>query len=132
MDANVYQTKFDDFIRNSRNIMFTFEVTKCCGYSTFITIYKHQSLLELYSNIINHFGNVEIKELFFITPQNERINVPISNQSISDFVSSNVICNPIKLVPVYPLPIPVIYKLFVNDTHCNEHHCSTVHYSNGV
>jgi hypothetical protein len=130
MSDNIYQSKFDEFMLNSRNIMFTFEVTKHCGYSTFVTIYKHQTLLDLYSNIINHFGNISIKDLFFITPLNERIDIPISSQTITDFVSSNVICNPIKLVPVYPIPIPVIYKIYVNDSHCNEQHCSTVHYRN--
>jgi len=127
---NQYQNKHDEFLRNINNLMFTFEVEKLCGYSTFITIYKNQTLIDLYSNIIHHFGNTEIKELFFITPQNERINIPISNKTVSDFVSSYIICNPIKLVPIYELPKPVIYRLFLNDEHCNEEHCTTVHYRN--
>ena len=127
---NQYQNKHDEFLRNINNLMFTFEVEKLCGYSTFITIYKNQTLIDLYSNIIHHFGNTEIKELFFITPQNERINIPISNKTVSDFVSSYIICNPIKLVPIYELPNPVIYRLFLNDEHCNKEHCTTVHYRN--
>ena len=110
MDNN-YQNKFNEFIHNMHNNMFIFEVTKCCGYSTFITIYKNQTLTELYSNIISHFGNIEIRELYFVTPEQERINVPISRVSVSEFVRSNVVCNPIKLVPIYNLPNPTIYKL---------------------
>jgi hypothetical protein len=127
---NRYQDKYEEFIRNVNNIMFTFEVTKCCGYSTFVTIYKNQTLIDLYSNIIHHFGNIQIKQLYFISPENEHISIPISNQPVSEFVRSQIICNPIKLVPVYELPKPVIYKIFLNDGHCDENHCTTVHYMN--
>lgn len=125
---NYYQNKQDEFIRNMSNIMFTFEVTKSCGYSTFICIYKNQTLIDLYSNIIHHFGITEIKQLYFISQENERINVPISLQKVSDFIKTNILCNPVKLVPIYSLPRPVIYKLYLDDNHCSEHHCSTVHY----
>jgi hypothetical protein len=104
------------------NLMFTFEVTKCCGYSTFVTVYKNQSLTDLYSNIISHFGNIEIQELYFVSPEQQRFNVPISKQSVSDFISSNIICNPIKLVPIYGLPNPVIYRLYLNDGRCTQPH----------
>jgi hypothetical protein len=127
---NHYQDKFNEYIKHINDLMFTFEVTKCCGYSTFVTIYKHQTLIQLYSNIIQHFGNIEIRELYFISPQNERINIPISGQKVSDFVRTNIICNPIKLVPVYRLPRPIIYKLYINDGLCSEHYCTTVHYPN--
>jgi len=120
---DTYQNKFNEYIHNMHNNMFIFEVTKCCGYSTFITVYKNQTLIELYSNIISHFGNnIEVRELYFISPEQERINVPISRQTISEFVRSNVICNPIKLVPVYNLPSPTIYKLFLNDGRCTQPH----------
>lgn len=127
---NHYQDKVDEYFRNVHNIMFTFEVTKCCGYSTFISVYKNQTLMDLYSNIIHHFGNIEIKELYFISLQEERINIPISNKPISEFVRDNIVCNPIKLIAIYDLPKPVIYRLYLNDGHCNENHCSTTHYMN--
>ena len=127
---NRYQDKYEEFIRNVNNIMFTFEVTKCCGYSTFVTIYKNQTLIDLYSNIIHHFGNIQIRDLYFLTPENEHISIPISNLSVAEFVRSNIVCSPVKLVPVYDLPRPVIYKLILNDGVCLEQHCSTVHYMN--
>lgn len=126
MDNN-YQQKFNEFIHNMHNNMFIFEVTKCCGYGTFITIYKNQTLTELYSNIISHFGNIEVRELYFISPEQERINVPISRQTISEFIRSNIICNPIKLVPIYNLPSPTIYRLYLNDGRCTQPH-TTVNY----
>jgi hypothetical protein len=117
-----YQHKINQYMNDIHNLMFTFEVTKCCGYSTFVTVYKNQSLTDLYSNIISHFGNIEIQELYFVSPEQQRFNVPISKQSVSDFVSSNIICNPIKLVPIYGLPSPVIYRLYLNDGRCTQPH----------
>lgn len=127
---NHYQEKHEEFIRNIKNLMYTFEVTKCCGYSTFITIYKYQTLLDLYSNILEHFGNIKITSLFFMSPQNVRINIPMSKQTVYDFVSSNILCTPLKLVPIYPLPKPIIYRLYIYDQNCNQDYCSNVHYQN--
>ena len=108
-----YKFKHTDFLRNITNIMYTFEVTKSCGYSTFITVYKTQTFSDLYSNLFAHFGTTEIKELYFISTNNERIDLPMNTQIIKDFVSYYVSCNPIKLVPTYPLPCSVIYKLYI-------------------
>ena len=119
---NQYQEKLNEYTRNMFNIMFIFEVTKCCGYSTFITIYKNQSLIDLYSIIMNHFGIIEIKELYFISTEQQRVNIPLSRQSVSEFVSSYVLCNPIRLVPIYPLPKPTIYRLILNDGKCTQPH----------
>ena len=119
---NQYQEKLNEYTHNMFNIMFIFEVTKCCGYSTFITIYKNQSLIDLYSIIINHFGNIEIKELYFISTEQQRVNIPLSRQSVSEFVSSYVLSNPIRLAPIYPLPKPTIYRLILNDGKCTQPH----------
>lgn len=127
---NHYQDKYVEFINHVFKSTFVFEVTKCCGYSTFVSVYKNQTIMDLYSNIIHHFGgSLKIKNLFFISPENERIQIPISNQKLSDFVSSYVICNPIKLVPIYELPKPVVYRIYLDDGSCSEDHCSLVHYN---
>ena len=127
---NHYQDKFEEYIRNMNNLKFTFEITKSCGYSSFITIYKNQTIIDLYSIIICHFGNIQIKDLYFLTPNNEHISIPISNQILSEFVRSNIICNPIKLFPIYDISKPVIYKLYFDDGYCSDHQCSTIHYHN--
>lgn len=124
---NHYQNKYEEFIENIQTLMYTFEVTLPCGYSTFVTIYKNQTTLELYSNIINHFGNLQVKKLFFTTSENERIYIPISNQKMCDFVFTYTSCNPIKLTSIYKLPKPVVYRLYL-EGRCSETQCSTNHY----
>jgi hypothetical protein len=108
-----YAVKYDYFLRNITNIMYTFEVTKSCGYSAFITVYKTQTMKDLYSNLSAHFQTTDIKELYFISTNNERIDLPMNEMNIKDFVSLYVRCSPVKLIPTYPLPCPVVYKLYI-------------------
>lgn len=119
---HTYHDKFNEYTHNMHNLMFIFEVTKCCGYSTFVTVYKNQTLIELYSNIISHFGNIEIKELYFMSQEQQRINLPISKQTVAEFIRANVICNPIRLSPIYALPSPTVYRLHLNDGCCTQPH----------
>ena len=129
---NIYQTKYDEFQHNLKERMFMFEVTKNCGYSTFISIYKTQTLLELYSNIIHHFGCVDsdMGMLYFLSANDQqRIRVPLSSQTVSNFVSSHILNNPPSLTPIYNWPRPVIYRLYLEDGRCQQNNCSTIHYS---
>jgi hypothetical protein len=121
---NHYQNKYEEYIRNMNNLMFILEVTKCCGYSTFITIYKQGTLIDLYSQVIDHFCLNDIKELFFYAPSGERIRVPISKLSIAKFIQNNINSNPSKLEPIYALPKPVVYRLYIDDGHCNNGDCN--------
>jgi len=125
---NQYQDKYDEFIRNVNNIMFTFEVTKCCGYSSFITVYKNETLCHLYSRIIEHFNLKSLKELYFYPRNGGCVKLPLSNKSINAFVKENILCDPVKLEPIYPLPNPVVYRLYIDDGHC-EGHCASNHCS---
>ena len=120
---NSYQDKMNDYINSINNLMYTFEITKCCNYSTFITIYKDESLADLYKKVAFHFV-CDVVELFLITPQSDHIRVPLSNIHVFKFVRDKITCNPNLLIPIYPLPNPVVYRLFLNDGyHCNHNIC---------
>jgi hypothetical protein len=126
---NQYHDHLNKYIENMTSLMYTFQITKLCGYSVFITIYKTETLIDLYKHIIDHFGNCEIKELFFYAPSGERIRIPISKTIVSDFVRDKIICNPIKLEPIYPLPNPVIYRIYLDDgCCCASEHCTNNHH----
>ena len=126
--ANIYLTKYDEFQTNLSNRMFLFEVTKHCGYSTFVPVYKTQTLLDLYNNINHHFGS-DIGILYYISADDQEcIRVPLSYQTVADFVSSNITSEPVKLVPIYDYPLPVIYRLYLDDGRCHQSNCSTIHY----
>ena len=111
---NIYYEKLTEHIKYMTNIMYTFNVSKSGGYSEFVTVYKNDNLLTLYSNILNHFSLHEIKGLYFLTKDGLRINVPISTMLVSEFVRDNIICSPPKLFPVYSLEMPLIYQLHMD------------------
>jgi hypothetical protein len=128
--ANIYQTKYNEFQSNLTERMFLFEVTKHCGYSTFVPVYKTQTLLDLYNNVIHHFGSdVGVGTLYFLSAYNQdHIRVPLSHQKVQDFVSSNITSDPVTLTPIYNYPCPVIYRLYLDDGRCHQCNCSTDHY----
>jgi hypothetical protein len=119
---NTYEEKMNDYLSSIRNLMYTFEITKCCGYSTFVTIYKDESLADLYKKVAYHFSS-EVVELYFLLPNNVHYRVPLSNVPVVKFVRDNIICSPVLLVPIYPLPCPIVYRLYLNDGH----HCTNGH-----
>ena len=117
---NKYQDRLDEHIRDMTNVMFTFEITKACGYSTFVTVYKENTLIDLYIKVIEHFTLNDLKELFFYSPTSERIRIPLSKQTISEFIKkhTNGLNNSVNLVPIYALPRPVIYRLYLHEGSC--------------
>ena len=124
MNDDKYTDKLNEYIRNMNYMAFTFEVTKCCGYSNFITVYKNETLCRLYSTIIEHFNLTSLKEVYFYPANGGRVKIPLSNKSINAFVKENILCEPVKLLPIYPLPNPVVYRIYIDDGHC-EGHCAS-------
>jgi hypothetical protein len=67
---NKFDDKFNLYIEKMKKNMYIFEITKCCGFSEFITIYKNETIFDFFSKISHHFGGIEIKDLFlFISKQ---------------------------------------------------------------
>jgi hypothetical protein len=121
MSTEQYQDKLAKYIESIQNYMYTFEITKCCDYSTFVTIYKDETLIDLYAKIILHFGGMPIKELYFFSETGEKIFILPSYTRVYEFVKENVICKPRSLVPHYPVPNPIVYKLYVDDGSDHDH-----------
>ena len=94
------------------------EVTKLCGYGEFNTIYKQQSLLDLYSIVSLQFDR-EIIEIFFLNDiTKEKIKIPISNTiTIQNFISKHNSGPEIIIKPIYPVPCKIVYRLYFDDGH---------------
>uniref|UniRef100_A0A6C0KQD7 Uncharacterized protein n=1 Tax=viral metagenome TaxID=1070528 RepID=A0A6C0KQD7_9ZZZZ len=116
---NKYHEKINNYVNNNNNNMYIFEVSKCCGYSEFVPVYKNDKIIDLFSKIMNHFNCNEIKDLFFYTHVGVYIRISISNKTINEFVMENTKCNPPKLVELYPLNNVKVYNLFLDDGICD-------------
>jgi hypothetical protein len=64
LEPNDYNRKLNEYIMESSGRMYIFEITKLCGYSTLIFIYKDETLLDLYNRVSHHFGCNDIKGLY--------------------------------------------------------------------
>jgi hypothetical protein len=100
--------------------MFVFEITKCCNYSTFVYLYKEDKLLDLYVQVAKHFDCNNVQSLYILNPFGERIPIPFnSHTTLKEFIFINTQRDSRNFVPVYDLPLPVVYRIYFNDGH----HC---------
>jgi hypothetical protein len=119
--VNDYNSKFEQFSNSLTNNKYMLEITKLCGYGEFLTIFKKQSLLDLYNTISLQF-NREIIEIFFLNNiTNEKIKIPItSNITIQDFIFTHNSGPELIIKPIYPVPCKVVYKIYYDDGHTHE------------
>ena len=146
LDQSEFHSKLNSYHTEAPGRMYMFEITKLCGYSTFIFVYKDETMLDLYNRISHHFMCKDIKGLYIDNHlhinkntdldsdsdkntnrntcnhihdiiQQMLIPVPISSLiSVREFVVENLSHN---LRPIYDLPFPVVYRIYLDDGHCH-------------
>ena len=119
-----YNNKINELINFIPNYKYILEVTKLCGHGQFMTVYKKQTLLDLYKTVSLQYECKDIKQLFFINNiNNQHINVPITDElTIQDFILTHNSGSNQIISPVYPVPCKIVYRLYFDDghTHGNE------------
>ena len=113
---NAYHLKKEEYLRLATQYQYIFELTKCCGYSEWISVYKDQPLSQLYENIRFQFNGLVPKKLYAIrNDTGERLE--IANENQTSF--RNLIVNNSNFFrPIYPLPHHIIYKIYYDDGTC--------------
>ena len=97
---------------------FMFEITKCCGYSTLVFLYKEDKLIDLFCEVAKHFGCKNVLGLYIINQNEEKIKLPFnSSTTLKEFIYDNTQADNRNLVPVYDLPLPVVYRIYFDDGH---------------
>lgn len=120
----LFNQKLKDYMNEMPSKCYLFEITKLCGYSSLIYVYKDQTCDEIWNIIKHHFGIPleKIQELYFINSLNinEKINIPFDeNLTIRNLINNIRIKNSLitNIEPKYELPNPVVYTLYLNDGH---------------
>ena len=96
LDNNDFHKKLNEYIIESPGRMYTFEITKFCGYSTFIFMYKDETMLDLYNRISHHFGCNDIKGLYIANhlnknkKDNDKKNNPVDNNNANKLILSKM------------------------------------------
>jgi hypothetical protein len=113
---NSFEQKMNHFTKHLDNSRYIIEISKFCGYSEFVLVYKEQSLIDLYKIVSYHFQCDDIKGLYL--SDNKTLRIPITQKiNIRDFI----IKNQENIRPIYPLPYPVVYKFYIDDGHICPH-----------
>jgi hypothetical protein len=153
LEQSLFHAKLNEYIIEAPGRMYIFEITKLCGYSTFVYLYKDETLLDLYNRVSHHFGCKDIKGLYIDNNifknlnenidenKNENIDddknknsntncckqtdnlipVPLSSlTTVKEFVFNNTAKEPRNLEPIYKIPFPVVYRVYLDDGNC---HC---------
>jgi len=152
VESKAYYTKLNQYIIESPGRLYTFEISKFCGYSTIIFMYKDETMLDLWNRVSHHFGCHDIKGLYIDSYLNKNssnnssnsnpnagnvcndknkccccadksgkyIPVPMSSlKKVREFVFENTAKDPRNMEPIYPLPLPVVYRIYLDDGHCH-------------
>ena len=155
LEQSLFHGKLNEYIIEAPGRMYIFEISKLCGYSTFVFMYKDETMLDLYNRVSHHFGCKDIKGLYIdnniFKNLNENIDenkndnsnstsssssntssncckqtdnlIPVPRSSattVKEFVFNNTAKEPRNLEPIYKIPFPVVYRVYLDDGHC---HC---------
>lgn len=130
---NNFDVKLKLYNEKMKKNMYIFEITKCCGYSEIIPVYKNETMFDLFSKISHHFDDIEIKDLFFYTIKAEYIKIPLSNKKISDFINDNDYVIPVRLITLDSKSSVKVYNIYLDDGICSCNGnciCNTCNYDN--
>ncbi len=109
-----YNDHQDKFINLINEYQYIFQVSKICGYSEWVSVFKKQTTATLYSNISCQFSGLVPQSLFIISPKNDNDKLIIPNDNdilISDFIKMNSEY----FKPIYQIPLKIVYKIYYDD-----------------
>jgi hypothetical protein len=106
------------------NTSYIIQVSKCCGYCELLFIFKNSTLIDLYKYVSQQFSCNNIKRLFIKNEKTKTTRtIPITEEiTMRQFVVKvNMGGDEIKgmLSPIYPFPNPVVYRIYLDDGHCD-------------
>lgn len=111
-----YDDQITNLVKQLQNQNYTFEITKCCGYSTFVLVNRFGTLLDIFKAVSLHFECPDIKSLYVVNTQtNEKRKIPLTD---TIKISKYILDQPREFfTPIYSVPRPVVYRVYLDDGH---------------
>jgi len=116
--SNDYSSKFASMIMRIPNTMYIFEVTKNCGYSEFVLVYKDFSIAEFIKTVSIQFQDSTIDSLCFKNSEtNERRTISSTDSgTIREMITQFQNDKTMNLKPVYQnMEFFVVYRIHLLD-----------------
>lgn len=115
MDPN-FSKKLENYYKHLNGNCIWIELTKCCGFSCFISIYKLSKLSDIYNNASCHLSNISIVNLYVNDDNGNKLIIPNDDMCVNDYLNLNRVF----FKPIYPLPNDVVYRVFIEcEMECN-------------
>jgi hypothetical protein len=120
--TNRYNQLVSNYLKEIPGKMFIFELTKCCNYSTLVFLYKEDKITDLFVQVAKHFGCKNLISLYLLDQQGQKVLIPFnSNTFLKDFIFEHTQSNNRILKPIYDVPLPVVYRIYLDDGHQHVH-----------
>ena len=115
---NKYNNLISNHLKEIPGRMFTFEITKCCNYSSLVFLYKEDKVSDLFLQVAKHFGCKTLVSLYILGQEGQRIIIPFnSSTTLREYIFEQQHI----LKPVYDVPLPVVYRIYLDDGHSHDH-----------
>ena len=114
-----YQNKIDEYVSTICNTRYLIEFTKrcCCNYSFFLPMHQNYTLAEVYREVIL---GTEIHNVQLYVEDSTSCRLYIhrdSDMTLHMFIRQNAGM----FVPIYPLPMKVVYRIYYDDGSDHSH-----------
>lgn len=102
--------------------MVTLECTKhLCGYAFFIQVYQTSTITDVHNMVCDHIGAPRNSVSIYLCAQNMP-DVVLSKTDLTSVIELTRTYKPY-MVPVYPIPAKVVYRIYIDDGHCSNGMC---------
>ena len=108
------------------------EITKCCGYSEIHPILKDASLADLYETVTRAFECHRVCELYVsvTNPDMAEMNCTCDGSRILAHIDRSItdkntfirLMGSQRILPIYPIPASVVYRIYLDDGHRHDTH----------
>ena len=100
------KSHYENYLSTLSSNKYGIVMTKLCGYEFFIVLHRSFTLNELYKYIEDETKNKTFQLMF-----EDKELVMRSDEKFTHYINNK------KLKPIYDLPDPVIYRIYLDDGH---------------
>lgn len=109
----VFAEAKERYFRQMSNMHYVFQMTKCCEHFEWIALLKSFTCADMYRYVRQYLETTKPFMLFVKDIHGNKLEISESECVLK----SLLLGNPSFFKPVYSLPHPVVYKLFLDDGH---------------
>jgi hypothetical protein len=113
VESAIFTEAKNRYLSSLSNMHFVFQMTKCCEYFDWIVILKSYTCNDLYKYITHFLQTQKPFKIFAKDSYGNKLEIVDSALDLKTLLLTNGTF----FKPIYGLPHPVVYKLYIDDGH---------------